>query len=638
MSVSKMLMGQAANRYVDPVYVENLFSTHLYIGNGGSTATINNGIDLTGKGGLVWIKARNATENHVLFDTDRGVTKYISSNLNNAEATSTGTLTDFFNNGFKVDGGGTVGSSTDPYVSWTFRKQPKFFDVVTYAGNGTSGREITHNLKTTVGAIFVKSLNNTRKWSVFHRGMDASNPSHYKLHLDQTDARANEQHIWNDTEPTSSVFTVGNDGEVNASGENYVAYLFAHNDGDGGFGLTNDQDVIKCGSFTDSSSGWSVDLGFEPQFLLTKRADSTGNWEIVDTMRGFTADRSYTRLYPNLTNAKQTVTKVGVNSTGFFSTTAMEANGATIIYMAIRRGDMAVPTDATKVFAMDTGSNSTPSFDAGFPVDAALVGRVDSTDKWFFTPRLTGSNYLDTATTAAQASSPAFGGFNYQTQYYGGNLPSTYQAWMWKRAPGYFDVVCYTGDGGGNRDITHNLGSAPGMLWLKRRDGSSPYGDWYVQHTGIAATNYLKLNENSSQTTSPDAWNSTYASSNVFRVGSDNNVNTYEYIVYLFGTVAGVSKVGSYVGNGSNGRVIDCGFSGGARFILIKGATNTENWYIFDTVQGIVAGNDGRLQLDNTSAQFSNLDLIDPSDSGFIVNSGGEVNASGVTYIFYAIA
>ena len=133
--------------------------------------------------------------------------------------------------------------------------------------------------------IFIKQSNATRDWCVYHRGIDSTNPSHYKLHLNKTDARADEANIFNDTEPTSTVFTLGSDSEVNGNGDTYVAYLFAHNDGS--FGEDSDEAVIKCDYYTGTgSTGLSVNLGFEPQWLMIKRVDSTEDWHIFDNMLG----------------------------------------------------------------------------------------------------------------------------------------------------------------------------------------------------------------------------------------------------------------------------------------------------------------------------------------------------------------
>ena len=142
-----------------PAYIEDVFSTYLYTGNG-STQTITNGIDLAGKGGLVWIKGRSLGYSHYLANTNRGASKYLATNRSDAEnynGNYTDTLTSFNSNGFSLgaDSLGSVNTSGDTYTSWTFRKQAKFFDVVTYTGNG-SDQNIPHNLGSVPGFVVVK--------------------------------------------------------------------------------------------------------------------------------------------------------------------------------------------------------------------------------------------------------------------------------------------------------------------------------------------------------------------------------------------------------------------------------------------------------------------------------------------------
>ena len=124
------------------VYVDDVFSTYLYDGTG-STQSINNGIDLAGEGGLVWIKDRGATQQHWLFDTERGVQKAIRSNGTNAEYEFTDALSSFNSNGFTSGAATQINTSGNTFASWTFRKAPGFFDVVTYTGNGASSRTIS---------------------------------------------------------------------------------------------------------------------------------------------------------------------------------------------------------------------------------------------------------------------------------------------------------------------------------------------------------------------------------------------------------------------------------------------------------------------------------------------------------------
>ena len=306
------------------------FSTTLYTGAGGTGVVVNNGIDLAGDGGLVWIKARASAEDHVLFDTERGVTKLLESNTALAEQTNSGTLTNFYSDGFRVDGNGTVGSDTDPYVSWTFKKEPSFFDVVTWTGDGTDNRQISHNLGSTVGFIITKKTSSTGDWWCYHRETGDTSG----LRLSDTGAvnTTLTSYPWDVTDTTFKVHD--NYINTNDSGATYVAYLFAHDDAADG--------LIQCGSYTGGGgTDVQVNLGWQPQWLLIRRSDSAEDWFILDTQRGLAEDGDPNALLlANTSGAESSSsTRVAVNSTGFFTTAntgAFNASGGTYIYIAIR--------------------------------------------------------------------------------------------------------------------------------------------------------------------------------------------------------------------------------------------------------------------------------------------------------------
>ena len=161
-------------------FVDALFQTHVYTGTG-STQTINNGIDLSGEGGLVWIKGRTdpgdgaGVPNHTLFDTVRGDDKYLRTSNAQAQGSGFSSLFEFNSNGFTVGNNHSInyGSQPTEYVSWTFRKQPKFFDIVTYTGDNST-QTVNHNLGSVPGMIIVKRLDDAGNWGVKHRSIDAT--------------------------------------------------------------------------------------------------------------------------------------------------------------------------------------------------------------------------------------------------------------------------------------------------------------------------------------------------------------------------------------------------------------------------------------------------------------------------------
>jgi len=614
--------------------ITDVFSTYLYTGTG-AARSFNNGIDLAGEGGLVWIKTRSATAGHSLQDTERGAGNMLSSNGTWANSSRPDTLTSFNSNGFSL-GADTVGyvnySSSYTYASFSFRKAAKFFDLVTWTGSG-SARSVSHNLGHDVGMVIVKKTSGSSSaWRVWHRGLGGSN----YLTLDTTAASGSSTQVFSSA-PTSTQINLGASGSVNSSGESYVAYVFAHNDsGDGEFGPDGDQDTIKCGSFTTDGSGIAtVDLGFEPQWVMIKAATTTGPWRMLDSMRGLTVGNNDVEVYADSNSAEAAGGVLDPSPTGFSSTGI--AGSTTYVYMAIRRGQLAVPEDATEVFAIDTlggTSPNPPGWNAGFPVDFAIRGNTASF-AGVAEARLLGTKYLNTNGTNAENTS-TLTTWDYMDGFFNStSVSSNYYSWMWKRAPGYFDAVAYTGDGVAGRTVSHNLGVAPEMMWVKRRSSSAL---WAVYHKDLGNTKYIQLQSSAAAGTLSTFWNDTSPTSTDFTVGTYTavNGNADTFVAYLFASLPGISKVGSYTGN-SGTQTIDCGFTSGARFVLIKRTDSTGDWYVWDAERGIVAGNDPYLELNTTDAEVTSTDWVDPDNSGFIVN-GTTINASSASYIFYAIA
>ena len=612
-------------------FVDGLFSNYLYTGNG-AVLDVTNNVDLT-KGGLVWIKNRETTGTHLLWSSEN------TGNLNstNTDALNNTSLQPTFNNdGFTFPSSDWVSlnENNDTFVSWTFREQPKFFDIVKYSGNG-SAQTLSHNLGSTPGMMLVKRTDSAGNFRIFHRSLGETKA----LTLASTGGEATSSSYWNDTAPTSTQFTIGTD--LSDSGtNNFTAFLFAHNDDDGGFGEPGDQDIIKCGSVTaDSSGNFTESLGFEPQFILFKATDQTEGWEIFDGMRNLTAVKFYrTGIEAQSTAAEGSGSKnLQINADGFASTGGVSGN-ITYAYMAIRRGGMQTPSAASDVFAIDARTGLTPEYISGFPVDFALIKDSNTSSDWIVNTRLLGNTFMETNTTDAEASD-SLAKFDIQNGIRSDAVAGDY-GWMWARARGYFDVAAYTGNDTAGRTVAHNLGVAPEMMWLRRRDTARP---WYVYHKNLDASNpahkYMQLQETDAVADLNTIWNDTAPTSSVFTIGDNNGVNgnTATYVAYLFATVAGVSKVGSFTMVNSNGSLdVDCGFTNGSKFIILKRTNDTGHWLVVDTDRGITSGNDPYLRLDVTNAQNSSTELVNALSAGFTVQHNQGV-ADG-DYIFYAIA
>lgn len=549
---------------VVPQYIEEVFSTQVYTGTG-ATNNIVNGIDLAGKGGLVWTKARTTTSAftfaHALMDTVRGAGIQICSDRTDANTTQANSLTAFNSNGYTLGadtGQARVNNSsygTQTYVGWTFRKQEKFFDVVTYTGNGGTPQNIAHSLGSVPGFIVVKPTSITGGWICYHRSLTASgfNPAPYNtINLNSTGSILEDTGAWNITAPTSTVFTIGSSPDVNTNGVTYVAYLFAHDAG--GFGLTGTDNVISCGSYTTDGSGVAtVNLGYEPQWVLTKATSGTygtTDWVIADNMRGMPAPPKTDGvggLFPNLSSAEDNNFNRSVHptSTGFV---ANQYNSTPYIYIAIRRGPMKVPTSGTSVFntVLWTGNstNNRQITGVGFNPDFVEAGTrsAASTFDRVVVDRLRGASpYLVTyATQIEQANSDlesfdndgitvdyvSSGAFNNNSNIYGH---------FFRRAPSFFDEVCYTGTGSA-RTITHNLGAVPELMIMKRRDATA---NWPVYTASTATNEYLFLNSGGLPTTATTVWNNTAPTSSVFSVGTSalTNASAGTYVAYLFQAV-----------------------------------------------------------------------------------------------------
>ena len=634
-------------------YIEDVFSTFLYTGTG-ATQTITNNIDLSTKGGLVWTKARYLGISHRLVDTARGATYELSSDTTDASSVNSTGLTSFGTTGYTIGSAGGYNNSGGTYVSWTFREQPKFFDVVTYTGNGTNPRNISHNLGSVPGCVIAKRTDAVSPWRVYHRGISPINDNTLAL---QSTAAASDggQDLWGNgatvVVPTSTVFTVSN--SLNTNGGTYVAYLFAHDAG--GFGLTGTDNVISCGSFTtDGSGNATVNLGYEPQFLIHKATTGTESWLMLDTMRGWnmsTADRD---LFCNSASAEASGNYGDPTATGF--TAAGLSATRTYIYIAIRRGPMKVPTLGTSVYngIARTGTGAVAQITGvGFPPDLAInadrtrsasantqvTDRLRGTNVSVFTNRTDGDLTYTNAITAFGSDGETLG--TDATQGAVNVSGNTYINWFFRRAPGFFDEVCYTGTGVA-RDITHNLGAVPELMFVKWRTGAPANWQWGCYDAPSGPTKYMRLNSSDGNATSSVLWNDTAPTASVFTVGTgvNTNENNTTYVAYLFATCAGVSKVGSYTGNGTT-QTINCGFgAGGARFVLIKRTDSTGDWYTYDTARGMTVLTDPYLLLNSTAAESATLGSVTTVSTGFALNSTilAAINVNAGSYIFLAIA
>ena len=269
------------------------FNTKLYTGTGATRSITGIGFQPD----WIWTKGRSGTyssESHKLYDSVRGATKELRSDVNNAESTNSGGVTSFDSDGYGLGVGGGVNGSSTEYVSWNWlaggtassntdgsitssvsANTTSGFSICTFTGNGTSGATVGHGLGAVPKMYMVKRRDTTGRWQVYHVGT-ATSPEDKYLFLDGNEAVQDATNRWNDTAPTSSVFSLGNSTEVNGNGGTYIAYCFAEKKG-----------YSKFGSYTGNGNadGTFIYTGFKPAFIIQKRYSSTGNWYLWDSVR-----------------------------------------------------------------------------------------------------------------------------------------------------------------------------------------------------------------------------------------------------------------------------------------------------------------------------------------------------------------
>jgi len=325
---------------------ELFFQIKLYTGNG-STQSITLDGDENMQPDFVWVKDRGRSGyNHILNDSVRGATKYVRSNLTNDEDTYTNAITSFDSNGFTLGADSSNGEhnvSSQSYVAWCWKESPTAgFDILTFTGNASGNQTISHNLSAVPKWWNIKRLDQASNWCTYHVGLGGAD---HNLFLNTTSASQTDTGIWNNTLPTSSVFSVGNNIDANGNGASHIYYGWAEKQG-----------YSKFGSYTGNGNadGTFIYTGFRPAWIIIKRSSSSGsNWHMHDTKRDpfniVSAD-----LYADANNAEDDSTdRLDIVSNGIKirnSNGAYNTSGATYIYAAFAESPFVnsngVPTNA----------------------------------------------------------------------------------------------------------------------------------------------------------------------------------------------------------------------------------------------------------------------------------------------------
>jgi len=320
------------------------FNAVAYTGDG--TAIGSGGNSITGIGfqpDFTWIKNRDQADSHMLFDVIRGATKVLHSNESAVETTESETLTSFDSDGFTLGSDVEVNTNTENYISWNWKaggagvvntdgtisstvsvNDDAGFSLVTYGGNSTSGATVGHGLSAAPEMMIIKPYDFAEAWQVYHSYYGGT---HRAGELSSTGAAAALSNRWNNTDTTSSVFTLGNHASVNSSSYNYVGLIFRSIPG-----------YSKVFSYTGNGSadGTFVYLGFKPRWVIYKRSDSTGAWEIFDTERsGYNLVDD--KLFADASTAETVADGIDILSNGFkfrSSGASRNASGGTYIGIA----------------------------------------------------------------------------------------------------------------------------------------------------------------------------------------------------------------------------------------------------------------------------------------------------------------
>jgi hypothetical protein len=330
------------------------FQTALWTGNGSARSiTLDGNSDM--QPDWVWIKRRNSARNHAVLDSVRGGSKQLKSNSSDAEGTDAQLITSFDSDGFSLGTSSDCNSSSDTFVGWCWKASGSTasntdgsitstvsasttagFSIVSYTGTGANAT-VGHGLGAAPQVFIIKNRSASGEWPMYHE--DLTNAEQVSLFWADTGAVSGTSALrYNNTAPTSSVFSLGSSSLYNGSGNNMIAYCFAEKQG-----------YSKMGSYigNGNADGTFIFTGFKPAFLLIKnKTSSSTNWHIYDNKRlGYNVDNDMQRA--NLNNADQTDDDLDILSNGFKLrrvTSALSTNGDTYIYMAFAENPFVTST------------------------------------------------------------------------------------------------------------------------------------------------------------------------------------------------------------------------------------------------------------------------------------------------------
>ena len=334
----------------------DFFNSVPFVGNTGGVPTTVTGVGF--QPDWVWFCNREVINNRWIFDSVRGVEKYLESDNGQLETTDAQGLQSFNADGFTVGDANPINQNTKDIISWNWKgattavpsggtitptacsfSATAGFGIYAYAGNATSGATIAHGLGAVPKMLIIKERSDGASWCVYHviTGND------YILNLnDSGGGSGGTSGHWNDTTPTSTVFTLGNSSELNDGSETYVAYAFCDIPG-----------YAKFGGYTGNgnANGAFIYTGFRPAFIMIKSTSGAGSWAMFDDKRdGYNVDNDH--VSANTTEVEQTDNTIDIVSNGFKArntTNQVNGSGWTYLYMAFAKNPIVSSNGAPTV-------------------------------------------------------------------------------------------------------------------------------------------------------------------------------------------------------------------------------------------------------------------------------------------------
>ena len=665
MSIGDKLLKSAAAGGFTPS--EN-FGITLYTGDS-STIDINT---LGFQPDLIWTKCRDASYSNLLVDSTRGGGEDIRFNTSDAEATDANITCDsdgynlnwsstaqngfqasgklFVSYAWKANGGTTASNGLGSITSTVQANADAGFSIVQYGGTG-SAATIGHGLSSAPEIIFSKQKTGSTDWVA-----GALDWTKY-LEPNDTPAFRSASSVWNNTAPSSTVFSVAGSGGSNTSGGTNIAYCFHSVDS-----------FSKIDSYEGNGDdyGTIVETGFEVSWILIKNVDSADNWVIFDNKRDTTNPREKI-LQANLDAVESTEAgaKVDFLANGFQLRGSgggigqTNTSGETYLYMAFATDpDTEQPTLADSFNAIaysgDGGTNNITGY--GFKPNFIWTKVRNATGQWSLFDSVRGPLYRLATNTDGAGSSVANtltsfddDGFTFGNEA-GNNSGETYIAYGFKanddvptineegtvdsivsvNANAGFSIVKFTtpASPGSATRVGHGLSAAPDYIIVKRTDGTE---DWYVYHTSMGLSKAVRLNSNIAEASSTNLWNT--VSATVFNP-SFTGTGDMECIAYCWHSVTGYSSFGGYTGNATE-TTIATGFA--PDLVYTKNIDDVDNWRLYDSVRQNAQPFDEILYPNLTDGEDDNTTGITGTTvSGFTLGTGNLSNDSGKEYIYIA--